>query len=96
MYPESYDMQCKTCKTRIADNALICYRCGTATREPEHHPAADVRPPERRWTPLTLAVAFVLVALFFVGLSGRGESVSPAVWLMLGVAGALLGWRLWR
>ena len=44
MYPESYDMQCKTCKTRIADNALICYRCGTATREPEHQPAAEVRP----------------------------------------------------
>jgi hypothetical protein len=26
-------MICKSCGTEIADRALICYKCGTATRE---------------------------------------------------------------
>lgn len=26
-------MICKTCGTQIADRALICYKCGTATQE---------------------------------------------------------------
>lgn len=89
-------MQCKSCNTEIADNALICYRCGTATRESERQPAPDVPPPERRWTPMALAGLFLLAAAFFVGLSVTGESVSSAVWLILGAAGALLAWRLWR
>jgi hypothetical protein len=45
---------------------------------------------------MALAGLFLLAAAFFVGLSGIGESVSPAVWLILGAAGALLAWRLWR
>jgi hypothetical protein len=33
-------MQCRTCGTEIADKALICYRCGTATTEAKYKPAA--------------------------------------------------------
>lgn len=36
-------MKCRACSTEIADNALICYRCGTATSEPRITP-----PPARR------------------------------------------------
>ena len=89
-------MQCKNCSTEIADNALICYRCGTATRDPERQPAAESEPPARRWTPVALAVLFLLVVVFFLGLLVDGQTVSPAVWLMLGAAGFLLAWRLWR
>ncbi len=31
-------MQCRNCGTEIADKALICYRCGTATSEAKYKP----------------------------------------------------------
>ena len=31
-------MQCRNCGTEIADKALICYRCGTATTEAKFKP----------------------------------------------------------
>ena len=36
-------MKCRACSTEIADNALICYRCGTATAEPRIPPPATRR-----------------------------------------------------
>jgi hypothetical protein len=39
-------MQCRQCGTEIADKALICYRCGTATTEAKYKPAAVTG---RRW-----------------------------------------------
>ena len=38
-------MQCRNCGTDIADKALICYRCGTATTEAKYKPY--VAPPSR-------------------------------------------------
>ena len=38
-------MQCRNCGTEIADKALICFRCGTATTE------AKFKPPPRRAGP---------------------------------------------
>jgi uncharacterized membrane protein YvbJ len=32
-------MQCRNCGAEIADKALICYRCGTATTEARYQPA---------------------------------------------------------
>jgi len=32
-------MQCRNCGAEIADKALICYRCGTATTEAKYQPA---------------------------------------------------------
>jgi uncharacterized membrane protein YvbJ len=31
-------MRCRNCGTEIADKALICYRCGTATTEAKYQP----------------------------------------------------------
>ena len=33
-------MKCRSCGTEIAANALICYKCGTATEEPKIKPPA--------------------------------------------------------
>jgi hypothetical protein len=38
-------MQCRNCGTEIADKALICYRCGTATTDAKYKPY--VPPPSR-------------------------------------------------
>lgn len=35
-------MKCRSCGAEIAANALICYKCGTATAE------AKIKPPARR------------------------------------------------
>ncbi len=35
-------MQCRSCGAQIAANALICYKCGTATQE------ARIKPPAAR------------------------------------------------
>jgi len=32
-------MRCRSCGAEIADRALICYRCGTATTEAKYQPA---------------------------------------------------------
>jgi hypothetical protein len=37
-------MKCRSCGTEIAANALICYKCGTATTE------ARIKPPAARPT----------------------------------------------
>ncbi len=57
-------MQCRNCGTEIADKALICYRCGTATTEAKYKP--HVAAPRRsRWM-LLILVAVVLAALAIV------------------------------
>ena len=50
-------MTCRTCGTEIADRALICYRCGTATTEPTFKPATSKR------SPMVLAVVLIALAL---------------------------------
>ena len=40
-------MQCRNCGAEIADKALICYKCGTATTEAKYQPA-EVRQPSAR------------------------------------------------
>jgi hypothetical protein len=34
-------MKCRSCSAAIAANALICYKCGTATSEPRITPPAS-------------------------------------------------------
>ncbi len=55
-------MQCRNCGAEIADKALICYRCGTATTEAKYKPAEPKRTRSRR-APLALAVVVLLVLL---------------------------------
>ena len=55
-------MQCRNCGAEIADKALICYRCGTATTAAKYKPAEPKRARSRR-APLALAVVVLLVLL---------------------------------
>jgi uncharacterized membrane protein YvbJ len=50
-------MQCRNCGAEIAEKALICYRCGTATTEARYQPA----PIGRRRSSSTLLRTIVLV-----------------------------------
>jgi hypothetical protein len=53
-------MQCRHCGTEIADKALICYRCGAATTDPQFKPPAPAR--GTRWT-LIVALVVLLIAI---------------------------------
>ena len=87
-------MTCGQCGQEIDDNALVCYRCGSATTEREREPTELDAPGRRRWSALFLAIVFVGVVLFFAGEVLAGRPPQPLVWLMLAVAGGLLAWRL--
>ena len=70
-------MQCRNCGTEIADKALICYRCGTATTEAKYQPY--VKPTGRQSSSILYIViaivALVLLAWFL--LHSTGTLVTP-------------------
>ena len=55
-------MRCKNCGAEIADKALICYRCGTATTEAKYQPA-QLRRRSLSTTSRTLVITIVVIAL---------------------------------
>jgi hypothetical protein len=58
-------MQCRYCKTEIADNALICYRCGKATSEPRVKPPSQgsIFEHRRRRSPWIIILILVILAI---------------------------------
>ena len=71
-------MQCRKCGTEIADKALICYKCGTATTEAKYQP-----PPARsssRFGLIATVIAIVLIVVMFV-VMGRVATGETSQWL---------------
>ena len=83
-------MQCAKCKTEIADNALICFRCGAATTERRREPAAAV---QRR--PVWLWVALLGLVALAVFVDQQLETPLAGAWagLLFGVAAVAVWWR---
>jgi hypothetical protein len=69
-------MQCRKCHAEIADKALICYRCGTATTDAKYQPA-PVR--GRRSSSRSLVIAIIIAVLLLLALyfSGTLSTVRP-------------------
>jgi uncharacterized membrane protein YvbJ len=65
-------MQCRSCGAEIADKALICYRCGTATTDAKYRPAQLATPrSSSRIVIVVLAIALLaLVAAYYLHLLG--------------------------
>jgi len=73
-------MICRSCGTEIADKAIVCYRCGTATEEPRRRPPA--RPPGGSGLRLRLArlaAVFVIVPVALLVLPETPEGWPRAV-----------------
>jgi zinc-ribbon domain len=68
-------MQCRNCGTEIADKALICYRCGTATTEAKYKPPTPARTGSSSMMLIVTLVVLLLVILgYFLlnsGILGR-------------------------
>ena len=85
-------MRCANCGTEIADKALICYRCGTATTAPRIAPP----PPARERGPLPLITALLVI----VAAAALGVPLLPpdqtrtAAWAVAAILAALAVWRL--
>ncbi len=67
-------MQCRNCKTEIADNALICYRCGRATSDPRVKPPSEGSIFEHRrrskWPIVVIVVILAILAAAWFMLTG--------------------------
>lgn len=78
-------MQCRQCGTEIAEKAIICYRCGTATTDPVRR-AAPVRPRRRPILPIATIVLLVVLALY-AGQASRTAADPEALRLAAGLLG---------
>jgi hypothetical protein len=88
-------MRCRVCGTEIADKALICYRCGTATTEAKYQP---VTPRGRTSSSLIATViALVLLAVFALVLTrtNPGESSRLVTVAAVVVAVFVVSLRAW-
>src|SRR5215212_3656656 len=73
-------MICRNCGAQIADKALICYRCGTATTEAKYQPAV-VHGRRRASRSLMIAIVIavlLLLALYLSGMLSTARRVSDA------------------
>jgi uncharacterized membrane protein YvbJ len=85
-------VNCRSCGTEIADKALICYRCGTATTEAKFKPAI----PRRSSSSLIASVVLVAVLAIFALYLGRTETAgTPRLvsWLAVTAAVVIVGLR---
>ncbi len=86
-------MNCRQCGTEIAEKALICFRCGTATTEARFKPV----PLKRGRASGSLIALVVLVLLAAAGVAVAENAADPAVriagWGIVLVAVALVAAR---
>jgi hypothetical protein len=84
-------MRCRSCGTEIADKALICYRCGTATTEAKFKPAAPQRSSSAASLVATV-VALALLVLFalYMGRAATGGTPRILSWVAAAAAVAIV------
>lgn len=86
-------MICTNCGTEIADKALICYRCGTATTEAKYKPAPL---PRRRssMVPTVLALVVLVLLALFMGRLTTGDVPRVLAWIIVGIGVVLVAMRV--
>jgi hypothetical protein len=85
-------MICSNCGTEIADKALICYRCGTATTAPRVKPPA-VTGRRRSSLPAAFGLIILVLAALFMGQAVQGEVPRVVGYVIAVLAVLLLIWR---
>jgi hypothetical protein len=87
-------MVCGTCGATIAEKAIVCYRCGTATAIPVP-PPRPVPPVTRPWPVIVILAVITVVVGWFAAAEPMG-SVRQIVFALLGLVallwGAYLAW----
>jgi hypothetical protein len=82
-------MQCRNCGAEIADKALICYKCGTATTEAKYQPTPLPAASRRSGlVPTVIALALLVAAVLYVE---RGSAAGSPQWVTyVAVAAAVI------
>ena len=89
-------MTCTHCGTEIADKALICYRCGRATTEPQRPGPSTARSRRRPLWPALLGLVVLVCAGLFMASAVAGRVPDWLRWTIVGGATILLVWRVAR
>jgi hypothetical protein len=91
-------MVCGSCGATIAEKAIVCYRCGTATAIPAP-PPKPVQPSARPW-PMIVLLVVVAVVLGWLASTEPAGSVRQIVYAVIGVvalaASGAIAWRSGR
>ena len=83
-------MQCRNCGATIAEKALICYKCGTATTEAKYQPAPLPDASRSRGGLLPTVIAIVILAGAALYLE-RSPNAGTSPWITYAtVAAAIL------
>jgi hypothetical protein len=85
-------MVCGNCGATIAEKAIVCYRCGTATAIPAP-PARTVPPATRPWLMIGVLLAVAAVLGWFASAEPAG-TVRQIVFGLVGLAALLWGGHL--
>ena len=87
-------MKCRQCGSEIADKALVCYRCGTATTEARYK--APIRKQKSSVNLIVSVLALILVVLFAFYMQQAGTAGAPnwLRWLIVAAAAAIVAIRL--
>jgi protein-S-isoprenylcysteine O-methyltransferase Ste14 len=87
-------MICRQCGTEIADKAIVCYRCGTATTEAKFKAPAPRRPRSSS-AMLATVLALVLLVLFALYMQRMVTAGAPAYlrWVIVIVAVVIVALR---
>jgi uncharacterized membrane protein YvbJ len=87
-------MQCRSCGVEIADKALICYKCGTATTEAKYQPAQLRQNATRsRLVPTVIAMAILVAAVLYLERASGGASQQWVTYVAVGAAVIIIGIR---
>jgi peptidoglycan/LPS O-acetylase OafA/YrhL len=80
-------MKCRQCGIEIADKAIVCYRCGTATTEPVFAPpSATRRGSKAALVTSLLALVLMVVAALFLTRSSPDGTPRLVTYVVAGVA----------
>jgi hypothetical protein len=79
-------MTCRSCGTQIADKALICYRCGTATVEAAVRPAAPTRRSPWPLVGSVVVLALTVLTAIYIGRSVDSDTARLVGWVVVAVA----------
>ena len=89
-------MPCRSCGAQIADKALICYKCGTATTEAKYQPAplpGALSAWRRALVPTAIALALLLGATYYIDHSASGTPSQPVAYVAVAAAVIIIGIR---
>jgi hypothetical protein len=77
---------CRNCGIEIADKALICYRCGTATTEAKFKPAAAKRRSPFPLVASVIVLVLMVIVALYIGRTVPGDTPRLLRWVAVAVA----------